>query len=394
MSAITAEEMRELVARALAEDLGGGDVTGEATVPAQRMASARIVQKAPGVVFGLDLVIEVMAQTGVEEVDTRSPEGEWCQDVPAEVLVARGSARAILAAERTALNFLGHLSGVATLTARYVEAVAGTRARILDTRKTTPGLRRLEKAAVAAGGGTNHRMGLFDAFLVKENHIAAAGGISKAVFAARKAHPELPIEVEVDNLDDVAYALGTGADQLLLDNMDAPTMRAAVEAPRRPLPGRWQADPGGLRQRQPADGPRGRRDRRRFHLGRRPDPLGPSSRLLPPAQHRLTHVFVTSAVRRGGGWRGSGRRGWPRWVLGVSDTALAGCGRVRDAQDVWGFREEVTGRARSRTSVGGSRGRCHTWAESVTKMPGTSRFLASCVSSRTRDGAPETRCRL
>ncbi|MBS1679393.1 MAG: carboxylating nicotinate-nucleotide diphosphorylase [Actinobacteria bacterium] len=229
MSAITAEELSELVAGALAEDLGDGDVTGVATVPAEATASARIVQKAPGVVFGLDLVVETMLQTGVEEVEKRAPEGEWRQDVPAEVLVARGSARAILAAERTALNFLGHLSGVATLTARYVGAIAGTDARILDTRKTTPGLRRLEKAAVAAGGGTNHRMGLFDAFLIKENHIAAAGSIPKAVYAARKAHPALPVEVEVRNLDETAYALGTGADQLLLDNMDPPTLRAAVE---------------------------------------------------------------------------------------------------------------------------------------------------------------------
>jgi nicotinate-nucleotide pyrophosphorylase (carboxylating) len=229
MAAITVDEMRELVARALAEDIGDGDVTGEATVPADATATARIVQKAPGVVFGLDLVVETMAQTGVTEVDTLTAEGEWRQDVPAEVLVARGNARALLAAERTALNFLGHLSGVATLTARYVEAVAGTKARILDTRKTTPGLRKLEKAAVVAGGGTLYRVGLFDAFLIKENHIAAAGGIAKAVYAARTAHPELPIDVEVENLDDTAYALGMGVDQLLLDNMDPPTMRAAVE---------------------------------------------------------------------------------------------------------------------------------------------------------------------
>jgi nicotinate-nucleotide pyrophosphorylase (carboxylating) len=229
MAAITVDEMRELVARALAEDIGDGDVTGEATVPADATATARIVQKAPGVVFGLDLVVETMAQTGVTEVDTLTAEGEWRQDVPAEVLVARGNARALLAAERTALNFLGHLSGVATLTARYVEAVAGTNARILDTRKTTPGLRKLEKAAVVAGGGTLYRVGLFDAFLIKENHIAAAGGIAKAVYAARTAHPELPIDVEVENLDDTAYALGMGVDQLLLDNMDPPTMRAAVE---------------------------------------------------------------------------------------------------------------------------------------------------------------------
>ena len=229
MAAITAEEMRELVARALAEDLGDGDVTSEATVPAERTATARIVQKAPGVVFGLDLVVETMAQAGVEEVETLATEGEWHQDVPTEVLVARAAARSILAAERTALNFLGHLSGVATLTARYVEAVDGTKAKILDTRKTTPGLRKLEKAAVVAGGGTIYRMGLFDAFLIKENHIAAAGSIAKAVYAARQADPELPVEVEVRNLDETAYALGTGADRLLLDNMDPPTLRAAVE---------------------------------------------------------------------------------------------------------------------------------------------------------------------
>src|SRR6201994_4870671 len=229
MAAITAEEMRELVARALAEDLGDGDVTGEATVPAEATATARIVQKAPGVVFGLDLVVETMAQTGVAEVDTLSAEGEWRQDVPAEVLVARGRGRALPAAGRTRLTFLGHLSGVATLTARYVEAVSGTNARILDTRKTTPGLRKLEKAAVAAGGGTVRRIGLFDAFLIKENHIAAAGSIPKAVYAARKARPELSLEVEVRNLDETAYALGTGADELLLDNMDPPTLRAAVE---------------------------------------------------------------------------------------------------------------------------------------------------------------------
>jgi nicotinate-nucleotide pyrophosphorylase (carboxylating) len=118
---------------------------------------------------------------------------------------------------------------VATLTARYVEAVAGTKARILDTRKTTPGLRNLEKAAVAAGGGTVRRIGLFDAFLIKENHIAAAGSIPKAVYAARKARPELSLEIEVENLDETAYALGTGADELLLDNMDPAMLRAAVE---------------------------------------------------------------------------------------------------------------------------------------------------------------------
>ncbi len=223
-----AEPLEEIVARALAEDLGGGDVTSEATVPAEVRGRARIVQKQPGVVFGLGVVAEVMRQCGLEDVDNLVVEGQWREQVPAEVLFVSGPATALLAAERTALNFLGHLSGVATLTARFAEAVAGTGAAILDTRKTTPGLRELEKAAVLAGGGRNHRMGLYDAILIKENHIAVAGSLAKAVHAARAAHPELAVEVECRNLDEVAYALGTGADVLLLDNMDADTLRGAV----------------------------------------------------------------------------------------------------------------------------------------------------------------------
>jgi len=221
-------ELEDLVARALAEDVGSGDVTAEATVPAAARARARIVQKAPGVAFGFAAVAEVMHQCGVEHVDNLVVEGQWREEVPAEVLIASGSARALLAAERTAINFLGHLSGVATITARYAEAVVGTGTTILDTRKTTPGLRRLEKAAVAAGGGINHRMGLYDAILIKENHIAAAGGLAKAVHAARTAQPEMAIEVEVRDLDEAAYALGTGVDRLLLDNMSVETLREAV----------------------------------------------------------------------------------------------------------------------------------------------------------------------
>jgi nicotinate-nucleotide pyrophosphorylase (carboxylating) len=148
--------------------------------------------------------------------------------VPAEVALASGPAAALLAAERTALNFLGHLSGVATLTARFVEAVAGTGARILDTRKTTPGLRALEKAAVAAGGGLNHRIGLYDAILIKENHIALAGGVAKAIHASRTAQPGMSLEIECRNMDEVAYALGAGADRLLLDNMTREQLREAV----------------------------------------------------------------------------------------------------------------------------------------------------------------------
>jgi nicotinate-nucleotide pyrophosphorylase (carboxylating) len=232
----SAPSLTDLVAGALAEDVGAGDVTSEATVPSQARVRARIVQKESGTVFGLSLVEEAMRQCGVEHVDKLVVEGQWRQDVPAEVALATGPARALLTAERTALNFLGHLSGIATLTARFVEAVGGTGARILDTRKTTPGLRQLEKAAVAAGGGRNHRMGLYDAFLIKENHISLAGGLTSAVAAARKARPDLAIEVECRDLDDVAAGLEVGASVLLLDNMDVETLRMAV-ALRKEAPG-------------------------------------------------------------------------------------------------------------------------------------------------------------
>jgi nicotinate-nucleotide pyrophosphorylase (carboxylating) len=222
------DALRELVARALTEDVGGGDVTSLATVPEGARARARIVQKAPGVVYGLAAVAETMRQCGVEDVENIAVEGRWRDQVPAEALLASGSARGLLAAERTALNFLGHLSGIATLTARFVAAVEGTGAHILDTRKTTPGLRSLEKAAVAAGGGVNHRMGLYDAILIKENHIALGGSLAKAVHGARTAQPGLPVEVECRDPLEVAYALGTGAERLLLDNMEVVTLREAV----------------------------------------------------------------------------------------------------------------------------------------------------------------------
>ncbi len=222
------DDLPDMVARALAEDLGGGDVTSEATVREGARARARIVQKEPGVVFGLAAVAEAMRQCGVEDVDNLVIEGQWREDVPAEVALAGGPARGLLAAERTALNFLGRLSGVATLTARFVREVEGTRARILDTRKTTPGLRALEKAAVAAGGGVNHRMGLHDAILIKENHVALAGGVAKAIHAARTAQPEMPLEIECRDLEEAAYALGAGADRLLLDNMTPEQLAKAV----------------------------------------------------------------------------------------------------------------------------------------------------------------------
>ena len=220
---------RDLVERALAEDVGAGDLTADAVVPAYARARGRIVQKQDGVVFGLAVAEEVFRQVGAGTFERLCEEGEW-RDAPAEVALAEGSARQVLAAERTALNFLCHLSGIATLTARYVSAVAGTGATILDTRKTTPGMRALEKAAVAAGGGTNHRMGLHDAILIKENHAATAGGVGAAVRAARAAHPRLDVEVECRDAGEVAAALDAGARRLLLDNMDLDGLRAAVAA--------------------------------------------------------------------------------------------------------------------------------------------------------------------
>ena len=224
--------IRELVARALFEDLGSGDVTAEAVVPKDATGRATINQKQQGVVFGLDVVAEVFRQTGAGELEDRAVEGEWRDDVPAPVALVAGPARALLAAERTALNFLCHLSGVATYTARFVDRVELTGARILDTRKTTPGFRALEKAAVAAGGGTNHRMGLYDAILIKENHAAIAGGVGEAVRRAREARPDLPVEVECRDLNEVREGVEAGADRLLLDNMGPVELREAVAVAR------------------------------------------------------------------------------------------------------------------------------------------------------------------
>ena len=222
-------EVEDLVARALAEDLGSGDVTSAATVPEDAIAQARIVQKQPGVIFGLAIAAETFRQAGTEDFEPVVEEGRWRDDqLPAQVARIAGPARALLAGERVALNFLARLSGIATLTARFVDAVAGTGVQILDTRKTTPGLRALEKAAVAAGGGTNHRMGLDDAILIKENHAALAGGVARAVDLAQAAHPELEVEVECRDEGEVAAALDAGAERLLLDNMSSSELRAAV----------------------------------------------------------------------------------------------------------------------------------------------------------------------
>lgn len=221
----------DLVARALAEDVGTGDVTNAATVPPGTRATARVRQKAPGVIYGLAAAAEAFRQCDPDAVFTPlTEEGAWREDGP--VFEVAGDAAALLTAERTALNFLGRLSGVATLSARYAQAVAGTGATILDTRKTTPGLRLLEKAAVAAGGAANHRIGLFDAVLIKENHAAMAGGVGAAVTAAKTyataAGRDLLVEAEVRDLTEIDEALAAGAPRLLLDNMSVDELRAAV----------------------------------------------------------------------------------------------------------------------------------------------------------------------
>lgn len=221
--------LTELVRLALAEDLGSGDVTSEATVPVDARALGVITQKEAGVIYGLDaaaLAFTLLDQRAV--VETVAVEGDW-RDAGEVVLRVGGSARALLAGERTALNFLAHLSGIATLTARCVRELAGTSTRLLDTRKTTPGLRALEKAAVLAGGGMNYRIGLHDAILLKENHIAIAGGIGAAVAAARDYAPNRLLEVEVRDEAEVASALAAGAPRLLLDNMSPAQLRAAVK---------------------------------------------------------------------------------------------------------------------------------------------------------------------
>jgi nicotinate-nucleotide pyrophosphorylase (carboxylating) len=220
-------DLEGLVARALQEDVGTGDVTGAATVPETARAVATITQKAPGVVYGLEVAEAVFRALDPDaELERLGPEGAWREDGP--VLRVSGGARELLAAERTALNFLGRLSGVATLTATCVRAVEGTGAQILDTRKTTPGLRALEKAAVAAGGGRNHRFGLWDEILIKENHAAMAGGVGPAVRAAREMFPDLPLEVECRDTAEIQEALDAGAPRILLDNMDPERLRNAV----------------------------------------------------------------------------------------------------------------------------------------------------------------------
>ena len=226
--AVATDTVERIVLAALAEDIGAGDVTTDATIPADAVGVADLLVKEAGVVCGVrvaettfraldpDIRFEALASDG----DVVEP--------PAVVARISGSERAILTGERVALNFLGRLSGIATLTRRYVDAIEGTDASVLDTRKTTPGLRELEKYAVACGGGRNHRFGLDDAVLVKDNHLRAAGSVSAAVELVRAA-TALPIEVECDTLDQVAEALDVGVDAILLDNMSLDQLREAVD---------------------------------------------------------------------------------------------------------------------------------------------------------------------
>lgn len=210
-------EILDAIRRALEEDIGSGDVTSQACVPADRRAAGVFLARAPLVLSGVDLIAAIYeARGGVEELNVLHRDGDRLEEGD-RIATVRGSARTLLECERVALNFLQRLSGVATLAHEFASVVEGTKCRVLDTRKTTPGLRRLEKAAAAAGGVTNHRMGLFDAILIKNNHIAAAGGVRQAIENARVAG--LPIEIEVRALDELNEALASGATHLLLDNL-------------------------------------------------------------------------------------------------------------------------------------------------------------------------------
>jgi len=227
MKPLHPDEYREIVRRALDEDIGSGDVTTEATIGADRRARGVFLVKADCVVAGLDVALEVfrLLDPGIDAT-LRRRDGDRCQ-AGEEIAEVSGSARALLVGERTALNFLQRLSGIATRARRFVD-VAGGRIVVLDTRKTTPGLRVLEKYAVRAGGAANHRAGLFDAVLIKDNHIRLAGGVAEAVARMRESQPGLPIEIEAQSLNEVDAALAAGVEILLVDNMSTDEIRAAV----------------------------------------------------------------------------------------------------------------------------------------------------------------------
>jgi nicotinate-nucleotide pyrophosphorylase (carboxylating) len=221
----------DVVQRALEEDIGAaGDVTTLATIPATSLGAADVVPRQEGILAGLEIAGYVFETVGQGRVRVEYGSADGTRVAPGEIIATvRGPVRDILTAERTALNLMGHLSGVATLTGRWVEAVAGTGARIRDTRKTLPGLRVLEKYAVRCGGGVNHRMSLSDAALVKDNHVAAAGGVVPAFEAVRAVDPGIELEIEVDTLEQARAVIDAGAKLVLLDNMSLDDMRAACE---------------------------------------------------------------------------------------------------------------------------------------------------------------------
>ena len=218
----------DLIRRALAEDLAGGtDITSVATVSGDEKVVADFTARKSGVLAGVDMAIATLKEVGLSDITQLLKDGDHLE--PGSILLSvRGDTRAILLAERTALNFLGHLGGIATLTAQWVNAIAGTKTLIRDTRKTTPGLRLLEKAAVVAGGGTNHRLSLSDAALIKDNHIAAAGGVIAAFSKVRSSFPDSLIEIEVDSLEQLREVASQSPDLVLLDNMSPDQCREAV----------------------------------------------------------------------------------------------------------------------------------------------------------------------
>jgi nicotinate-nucleotide pyrophosphorylase (carboxylating) len=222
-------DLNEFVARVLAEDLGGGgDVTSNATLGADARFTAAMSAREPIVAAGLDIAAAFFRALDLDvQIEKLASDGDRIE-AGAVLMRLDGNARAMLAAERSALNTLQHLSGIATLTRSHVDAIAGTGATLLDTRKTVPGLRVLEKYAARMGGADNHRMRLDDGVLIKDNHVAVCGGIAEAVRRAKSADTELPVQVEVDRIDQIEAALAAGADRLLLDNMPPPLLREAV----------------------------------------------------------------------------------------------------------------------------------------------------------------------
>jgi nicotinate-nucleotide pyrophosphorylase (carboxylating) len=219
---------QELIKAALAEDLAGGvDITSQATISADATATADFTSRMDGVIAGINVAHAVLSEVGLSDITLAKQDGDRVK--AGDVLVTvRGNTRAILLAERTALNFFGHLSGIATLTSKWVAEVAGTKCQVRDTRKTTPGMRNIEKYAVRMGGGTNHRLNLSDAALIKDNHIAAAGGVVPAFAQVRAAYPEAEIEIEVDTLEQLKEVLTQKPDLVLLDNMSPEQCAQAV----------------------------------------------------------------------------------------------------------------------------------------------------------------------